>query len=160
MVTSVVYVYPINPADPSDGYGFVRYGEGETGVASWSYERKAEPREIGVTTGGHSIFSEVRPWSQSEATNRATRYASWVGIEGVVQVPEHPAMRVEAPGGYVQKAPQDGHPCTICGINIPLSGGRGRPRKTHAECKAAGKPAYGEAASHKPAFNTNQEVAA
>jgi len=63
------------------------------------------------------------PWGHAEATNRANTVASMTG-HFVVQSDERPVVMVTG----------SGNTCEKCGLPIPPTGKRGRPRKVHVEC--------------------------
>lgn len=72
--------------------------------------------------------TDLQPWSQAEATNRANTVGDACGHH-VVQNDAPPVFEFVLSTG---KAP---NVCDLCSKVIPHTGGRGRPRKQHVECQ-------------------------
>lgn len=80
-------------------------------------------------------------WDHDEAVNRALSVGRLYGLTA------DEIAGIDKPAARPVIARHDGHDCTACGIAIPATGGRGRPRKIHVEC--AEKIAAEKAAKRK-----------
>jgi hypothetical protein len=69
-------------------------------------------------------------WSHEDAVKRA------LAVADLYNLTADEVAGIDKPANRPVVARHDGHVCTYCGKPIPATGGRGRPRKIHAECQA------------------------